>query len=578
MQKTGIFEHTLEETIAVARGKKKADLVLRNARVVCVHSGEIESADVAIHGRLIVGLGSYEGSEIIDLDGKILCPGFTDSHVHLESSMVDPVEFARVVVPRGTTTVIADPHEIANVKGMDGINYILAANDLVPLDIFLMAPSCVPATHLETSGAQLPAGDLEPVLADERVLGLAELMNFPGVLIRAPDVLEKIRISSKKERIDGHCPGLTGKDLNAYLVAGALSDHECTKMEEAQEKLRRGMYIMIREGSVTRDLEALLPLVNWKNYRRCLLVTDDREPLDLLEEGHINFLLKKAIAGGLDPVQAIAMATLNPAEYFGLKRRGAVAPGHLADLVVLDNLKDFNVKMVLKRGKIAAKDGEPLFTSKKMDATAVLNTVRTRTLSLEDLRIPAQGIRILVIGIIPKQIVTRKLVFEPKVVDGLVVSDTERDILKLVVLERHGKSGGMGLGFVQGIGLKKGALATTIAHDSHNIIAVGVSDADILAAVESVVRMQGGLAVVSDGRIVGGLPLPIAGLMSDRPLVVVKSSLEEMENHAAKLGATAQHPFMTLSFLALPVIPELKITDKGLVDVSKFDFVDLFSG
>lgn len=565
----------LAEIIRAARGEKRVDMLIKNARIVNVLSGEIYPANVAIDGGLIVGFGDYQAVHTIDLEGQYLAPGFLDGHMHMESSMIEPTEFSRVVVPKGTTTVIVDPHEIANVRGIEGIKYILRANKVVPLDIYAMIPSCVPATPLETSGAKLTAEDIVPSFTKDRVLGLGELMDFPGVLSKNPHVLRKMNVEGIM-RIDGHAPGLSGKDLYAYVAAGALSDHECTTYEEALEKLRLGMYIMIREGSVTRDLDALLPLVTPVNMRRCIFVTDDREPLDLVNEGHMSFVIKKAIAHGMDPTVAFAMATINTANYFGLKNIGAIAPGYIADLVAIDNFKDFNVTLVLKKGEIAAKNGKPMFTLRSLDATPVLNTVKLPPITSDVFKVEAKGEYINVIGLIPDQIVTKKLQMKAKIVDGYVEADPEQDVLKMVVIERHNATGNVGRSFVTGFGLKKGAFASTVAHDSHNLIILGANDEDMAVAAKRIQELQGGQVIVIDGEVVAELPLPIAGLMSDLPLEEVYKRLVKFDEITNGLGSKTPHPFMTLSFLALPVIPELKVTDLGLVDVGQFKIIDIF--
>lgn len=570
-------EHTLDltEIIMAARGEKKVDTLFINGNIVNVFSGEIYQANVAVHGGLIVGFGDYVASQTIDLQGKFLCPGFMDGHMHLESSMVSPTEFARAVIPKGTTTIVCDPHEIANVKGIEGIKYILRANKVVPLDIYAMVPSCVPATEFETSGATLSAEELKPSFGKDWILGLGELMDFPGLLEKDPHVLKKVRAAGRM-RIDGHAPGVKGKDLYAYIAAGAVSDHECTNYEEAHEKLKLGMYIMIREGSVTRDLDALYSLVKPLNMRRCMFVTDDREPVDLMDEGHLNFLVKKSISKGMDPTVAVSLASVNTAEYFGIKNVGAIAPGYMADLLVIDNFKDFNIEMVFKKGQLVARNGEPLFTPAPLDNSTVAHTVNIKHVDAERLAVKAEGEYINVMEIIPDQIITKRLWEKAKIENGKIVSDTERDILKMAVIERHHGTGNIGIGFVKGFGIKKGALASTIAHDSHNLIVLGTNDEDMLAAVEEIKRIQGGLVAVADGRVLGELSLPIAGLMSDQPLAAVRKKLDEMHEIASGLGATPKSPFMALSFMALPVIPEIKVTDKGIVDVTAFKLIGLF--
>jgi adenine deaminase len=515
---------------------------------------------------VITGVGDYQGKEEIDLRNKFLLPGLMDAHVHLESSMVTPGEYAQAVVPQGTTTVITDPHEIANVLGLEGIRYIMNSSENLPLDVFIMLPSCVPATKFETSGARLEAEDLKQLIDHPRVLGLGEVMNFPGVINEDPGILKKIALF-KNRIIDGHAPGLSGEDLRKYIRAGIGSDHECTTKEEAEEKLRAGMTIMIREGSASKNLKDLIPIVNNETYKKCLLCTDDRNPIDLLEEGHMNFLIKKAVSLGLEPLRAIQMATINTARYFRLKDRGAIAPGYKADLVVVDDLKNFKVEMVFKNGELVAKEGGLLSPIKEEKPPMVTKTFHVKPLKKEDFQIKETPSRI--IGIISNEIVTQSLDERVKIRNGFAVSDITRDILKIAVIERHKKTGNIGLGFIKGVGLKEGALGTSVAHDSHNIVVVGTDDRDMLSVSQEIIKMQGGLVICNKGRILGSLPLPIAGIMSDQDLTSVRTKLEELHNIALSLGIKLKEPFMTLSFLALPVIPELKITDKGLVDVKR---------
>ncbi len=565
---------TLETRIAVARGEEPADLLLKNARLVNVLSGEIHPADIAIHDGRVVGFGDYRARQVADLEGRTVCPGFMDAHVHLESAMVQPAEFARAVVPHGTVAVICDPHEIANVLGLAGVRYILDASEGLPLNVYVMAPSCVPATHMESAGAELTAADIGEIMAHERVLGLAEMMNFPGVLFRVPDVLEKIEIAGDRP-IDGHAPGLSGLDLNAYVAAGIRSDHECTDLEEAREKLRRGMHILIREGTTARNLHALLPLVTPANTRLCHFCTDDRHPDTLLSEGHVDDVVRKAIAWGLDPVMAIQMATINTAEYFRLRNVGAVAPGYCADLLVLDDLVTVQVAQVYAAGELVAEGGQFLPSRAELPAVPIKPSVRVDLAAL-DFTIPASEGPARVIGAFPEQVITEDRRLEPTIEDGCVLSDPARDLLKMAVVERHHGTGNVGLGLVQGVGLKRGAIASSVAHDSHNIVVIGASDDEMRAAVAAIADMGGGLVVVAEGQVQATCPLPIAGLMSDRPLEVVCDQVEALTEAAHRLGCTLPDPLMTLSFLALPVIPALKLTDMGLVDVNKFDFVPLF--
>jgi len=523
----------------------------------------------------VVGFGPRQARETLDLGGRHLAPGLIDGHMHLESSMVTPGEFARAVVPRGTTTIVADPHELANVCGLEGIDYILRGNELSPLEIRVMLPSCVPATTMESAGARLAAEDLAPILEHPMVAGLGEVMDFPGVIGADERTLAKLRVAQGLP-VDGHAPGLSGRDLEAYVAAGIGSDHECTGPAEALEKLRLGMHLMLREGSVTRDLDALIPAVTAQTARRCMLVTDDREPEDLLGEGHMDFLVRKAVRLGLDPVQALTMASLNAAEYFGLRGLGAVAPGYQADLVVLDDLSTCQVDLVFKAGHLVGRGGQPLWERRNLPASSLANRVRLGLFSLDSLAIPARTGRVRVLEMIPDQIVTRHLVEEAPLRDGRVVSDPSRDLLKLAVLERHHATGHVGLGLVRGFGLKRGALASTVAHDSHNLVVVGVEDEDLHLAACEARRLGGGLVVVAEGRVLASLPLPVAGLMSDRPLEEVRDAVRALHRAAGLLGCDLPRPFMSLAFLALPVIPALKLTDLGLVDVQAFRQVDLF--
>jgi adenine deaminase len=560
--------------IAMARGEEPADLWLKNAQVVNVLSAEIHPADVAIYDGRVVGFGQYEARQTIDLEGRYLCPGFIDGHVHLESSMVQPSEFARAVVPHGTTAVVADPHEIANVLGLDGVRYILEASEGLPLTVYVMLPSCVPATEMETAGAELSAADLATLLDHPHVLGLAEMMNFPGVLFRVPEVLEKIGMAGQRP-VDGHAPGLSGKDLNAYVAAGVRSDHECTTLDEAREKLRLGMHIFIREGTTARNLRNLLPLVTPANARRCHFVTDDRHPEDLLSEGHIDDLVRKAVTQGLDPVIAVQMASINTAEYFGLQNVGAIAPGYRADLLVVDDLERFGIAQVFADGQLVAEEGRFLPPPAEFPRVPLESTMHLDLGNL-DFSIAAGEGPAKVIGVIPEQVITEKLSAQVPVKNGQAVADPARDLLKMAVVERHRNTGNVGLGFVKGFGLRKGAIASSVAHDSHNIVVVGSDDADMRAAVEAVVEMGGGQVVMADGQVKTRLPLPIAGLMSDQPLEEVRDRIEALTAAAQELGCVLPDPLMTMSFLALPVIPSLKLTDKGLVDVEQFAVVPLF--
>lgn len=569
---------SLQERIKVALGSGKVDLLIKNGRVVNVFSGEIEKKEVAIFDGIIIGFGDYPAKKVIDVKGDFLCPGLIDGHVHIESSMVTLPEFARAVLPHGTTTVVIDPHEIANVLGSDGIRFMAASAQGIPLNVFIMIPSCVPATHLEISGASLTAEDLGPLLREPWAIGLAEMMNFPGVIYGNPEVLKKIERAEGK-RIDGHSPGLSGKDLYAYLNAGIRSDHECTTAREAKEKLKNGMWIMVREGSTARNLKDLIPIIHMKNARRFFFVTDDRHPKELLEEGHIDSMVREAIRNGLDPILAIQMATLNAAEYFRLDDIGAIAPGYRADLISFDHLGRFQVKRVFKGGILVAENGKPLPGSIKRISpplTEGKRTLQIKPLSEHSLILRSDQPLAKVIHVIPDQIVTKKVMKKIILREGVAYPDLKEDILKIAVIERHRATGNIGIGFVHGFGLKKGAIGSTVAHDSHNLVVVGTNDPDMLKTVETIKEMGGGLAIVSEGKVVADLPLPIAGLMSEQPVVQVHRRLEGLQRTLRQWGCKLPDPLMTLSFLSLPVIPELKITDKGLVDVNQFKIVPVF--
>lgn len=566
----------LNEIIKAAHGEKPVDLLLTHTQIINVFSGEIAADAIAISNGIIVGFGQYEALKTVDLNGRYVAPGFIDSHVHIESAMTCVSEFARAVLVHGTTTVVADPHEIANVLGSSGIEYMLQSAEQQPINIYFTLPSCVPATDMETAGARLSAEDLQPLMKSERIVALAEMMNYPGVIYRDPEVLAKISTArQQKKPIDGHGPGLKGKPLYAYISAGIRSDHECTTAQEAKEKLMAGVHIMIRQGTAARNLQALLPVVNEKTARRMMWCTDDRHPHELIAEGHIDSIVREAIASGLDAVLAIQMATLNPAEYFGLNHLGAIAPGKQADLVVFEDLKKPVIEQVYCRGIVTAENGKI-----RPEIQAPVSTTVPHSMQIDlrnvDFAIPIGKNRVRVIEIVPDQLITHQRIEPIPVKKNRAVSDPARDLLKIMVVERHKGTGNVGKGYVSGFGLKRGALASSVAHDSHNIIIVGTTDADMQTALEAVVEMGGGLAAAMDGRILAGLALPIAGLMSLEPVRTVRDHLDHLIKTAHDLGSTLKDPFMTLSFLALPVIPELKLTDMGLIDVNKFEVVSLF--
>ena len=565
----------LPHLLAVARGDEPADLFLANARLVNVLSGEVYRTGIALAGPLVAGLGdSYLARRTIDLEQRFVAPGLIDAHVHIESSLVPPPEFARAVVPRGVTTVVTDPHEIANVLGLAGIRFMLESSEGLPLDVLVNAPSCVPATDLETSGARLEADDLATLLGHPRVLGLAEVMSYPGVIQGDPGVLAKLR-AFRGRPIDGHCPGVSGTHLQAYAAAGIGSDHECVTVDEAREKLRAGLVVFLREASNARNLLDLLPAVSPATERRTCLCTDDRQPDDLLEEGSVDHLVRFAIRSGLDPVTVIRMATLNPAEHYRLSDRGAVAPGRRADLFVFSNLSAPRAEMVFRGGELVAQDGELTAALSPRGSFDLPRTVHLDPGRL-DFSIRAEGTRVRVIGVIPDQLLTESLVMDAAVRDGLAVAAPERDLLKMAVVERHRGSGGMGLGFVRGIGLRRGALAGTVAHDHHNLVVIGADDVSMRTAARAVAETGGGQAVAVGEDVVERLPLPLAGLMSDRPIEDVRDRARALRQAARSLGVRLRDPFMAMSFLALEVIPALKLTDKGLVDVERFEVVPLF--
>ncbi len=579
-----------KDIIATAKGEKEGSLLLKNAQVVNVFTGEIEKADVIIAGRYIAGLGTYKRAKrTIDLKNKYLLPGLMDAHIHLESTLLTPGAFAAAVLPHGTTTVFIDPHEIANVLGMKGLEYILKTTEGIWLNVFVLIPSCVPATDLETSGARITEKEIKTLLGHPRVVGLAEMMNYPGVLSQDESVLTKMAVIQRQRLvIDGHAPLLKGHLLQAYVGAGIDADHEASELNEAQEKLSAGMWLMLREGSAAQNLLSLLSVVNSFNFHRCLFCTDDIEASHLLERGHIDAIVKKAIKAGLNPVWAIKMASLNVAQRFGIKRLGAVAPGYLADLIVVDDLDNFNIEMSIKEGEVVFEYGvlkvqSALEAEQKTSAfPEVVNTIRIAdSFFAEDTRPQAfklslEGSHAHVIGLLEGQIITQHLIKEVKKDHlGNVVSDPERDILKLAVVERHRASGRIGLGLLSGLGLKQGAVAQSVAHDSHNIIVVGTNDEDMWTAVKALKRMQGGFVVVKNRQVRAGLALPIAGLISPLKAEEVAMHLRHLHKELKLLGVKLAHPFLSLSFVALPVIPSLRLTDKGLVDVEKFEFISL---
>lgn len=558
----------LAHRIAVARGQAPADLVLRGGRLLNVCTGRVEAEDVAVAEGQVVALGpGYRAGREVDLEGRFLLPGLIDAHMHLESTMMVLGEFARTVVPHGTTAVVLDPHEFANVLGLEGIRYVLDSGRDVPLSTYVMLSSCVPASAFETPLQPLSAADLAPLLEHPKVLGLAEMMDVAGVLAGNHDVLAKIEaVRALGGVVDGHAPGLSGRDLCAYATAGPMSDHESSTPAEARERLRLGLWLMVREGSAARNLHALLPVIQELHPPRALFVTDDRDPVDLLARGHLDSIVRAAIAAGLDPIEAVRMATLNPAQYLGLRDRGVVAPGCVADLVVVDDLERFQVQSVYKDGVLVADQGRPLFA---VPASAPLggHGLRVAPLSAEMLLIPGRPGPVAVIGVEDGAITTSHLVEEAPWRDGQLVADPARDLCKMIVVDRHHGSGRAGLGLVRGMGLRQGAIASTVAHDAHNLLAVGVDDADMRLAMEAVIQAKGGFAVAAGGRVLATVPLPIGGLVSTLPAARLAAQLEALDEAAAALGCRLAHPCATLSFLCLSVVPALKLTDQGLVDV-----------
>lgn len=564
-QKTDRQLAAKQRIIAVAAGREKADLVLKNAKYLNVFSNEFLCGDIAVANGLIAGVGKYDGKTEIDVSGKLVLPGFIDAHIHLESSMVTPAEFAKAVVAHGTTTVITDPHEITNVMGIDGVEYMIQASQNLPIDVHFMMPSCVPATEIDESGAELDCKDIDLYLDNKKVHGLAEMMNYVGVINGDKNVLSKIVTSqAHHKKIDGHAPELSGNDLNAYIAAGVYSDHECSTFENALEKLRKGQFIMIREGTAAHNLKALMPLLTQQYYSRCMFATDDKHPSDLLHGGHIDYIVKQALKNGADPIVALKTATHHAARYFLLNNKGAIASGYLADIVVVDNLEDFNVETVFKRGKLVF-DGEVKdFSAPTVDeklAEKCFDTFHLDSVTPSSFKVDG---KLGLIGLVGGELLTRNLGTADKI-------DVENDILKIACIERHKGTNHIGVGYVKGYSLKSGAVATSVAHDSHNIITVGCNDDDIAVAVNAIKDSKGGIAVVENGKIKALLELPIAGLMSDEPLTTVNEKLENAKSSAYELGADKSiDPFMTLSFLSLPVIPSLRITTKGVFDAENW--------
>ncbi len=574
----------LQNIIKAAKGERDLDLLLHGGQIVNVTTGTVEKRDIMVFGGRIVGVIDPNDSkpyqdtakEVIDVSGAYLTPGFIESHVHIESSMLTPSEFARGVLPRGTTTVICGPHEIANVMGIDGIRFMVQDAKRVPLDIYFALPSCVPATEMETSGARLTSKELKTLIDEPWVIGMGEVMNYPGVINGDDDLLKKIELAKEAGKtVDGHAPLVSGKDLIAYISAGIGSDHESSLFSEGVEKLENGMFLMIREGSHAKNLETLLPCINEKNFHSATFVADDITPGDIIRRGHIDYFLKKAVAQGLDPIIAVTMATQSPANYFGLTEIGVLAPSKIADIVVLEDLTDFKVKMVFKNGKLAAKQNQAIFESHTKKPTLKLS-MNVKFSGIESIAIKWEDRPARVIKIIEDQILTDEIQVKLKSKDGFAISDTENDFLKLVVFERHKATGNVGVGFVNGFGLKDGAIASSVGHDSHNIIVVGVTDDDIYLAAKRVAELKGGQVIVKDGKVISELQLEIAGLMSGLHLKKVDSMVEENLKASRKIGCLIDSPFMTLSFLPLPVIPKLRITDKGLVDVTKFQIAPLY--
>ena len=560
------MKDTLMAMVDVALGRIPAQLVLKNANLINVFTGEIYPTDVAIHTGYVAGLGSYSGAKEIDCTGKYVCPGLIDAHVHIESAMVTPDQFARAILPRGTTTVIADPHEIANVHGLSGIRYIMESAENLPLNVFMMLPSCVPATPFENSGATLRAEQLAEMIDFPRVLGLGEVMDTDSVLHCKHGVFDKIVLAKQAgKQIDGHSPGLKGRDVTAYIMAGIRSDHECVTAEEATERLRLGASVMLREGSVARNVVDLLPAVTPETSRFCFFCTDDKHPSEILSEGHIDYNIRLAIRHGLHPITAVQMATINPAKHFGIKNTGAVAPGYKADLLIVSDLEDFRVEKVFKKGRLVAEDGQAKFQTSPINDSKMRRSVNLQTITSDYFKLPKNAANLPVIGIQPYSLLTDKLPFDPEAIDTYH---------KITVIERHHATGNHYTAYIAGFGTFQGAIASTVAHDSHNMVVIGSNDDDMRIAVNALAEVGGGLAIVSGTEVLGILPLPIAGLLSDLPVEEVNTILEELKYFAYQRGVRRDiDPFMTLAFMALPVIPHLKVTDIGLFDFETFDFI-----
>lgn len=575
-----LMNHSLTRKLAASAKKVKADIVIKNGKIIDVFNGEIIEEDIAIQDGIIIGIGQYEGKKTIDANGKYISPGFIDGHVHIESAMVTPQQFSQVVVPNGVTTVIADPHEIANVSGKTGIQFMIDSAKNLPLNIFFMLPSCVPATPFENAGATLSANDLREFYQEDNVLGLAEVMDFPSVFHQEQMMMEKLSDAHQfGKKIDGHAAGITGDALNVYAAAGIKTDHECVTPEEAHERLKRGMYVMLREGSAARDVKALLPVITERNARRCLFVTDDKHLDDLIAEGSIDYNIFLSIENGIDRITAYQMATLHAAECFGLTTKGAIAPGYDADLVFLDDLQTVKVNQVFIKGELIAEEGHCVHSSYKTDMipSSLLDTIHINEIGLEDIQIPCpKDASANIIEIIPNKIITKHIVEKVDSENGHFQPSIKKDQLKMAVIERHSSTGNIGLGIVKGFGLTSGAIASTVAHDSHNIIAIGTNDQDLLKAIDVLKAMGGGLVVVMDDEVIASLPLEISGLMTTAPFIQINESLKEIDKALVEIGFSGNfNPFLTMSFLALPVIPELKLTDLGLFQVKDFKHIEV---